>query len=116
MLWEAFKLAILSVRRNVLRSVLTLLGIVIGVAAVIAMVTIGDGTTQKVDRGSLEARQQSAHRAARDATCSAPAGPARRTAPSTTATVVALRSELTGVRAIAPASTRAATIVYGALN
>ena len=48
MLWEAFKLALLSVRRNVLRSILTLLGIVIGVGAVIAMVTIGNGTTQKV--------------------------------------------------------------------
>ena len=35
-------------RRNVLRSFLTLLGIVIGVAAVIAMITIGSGTTEKV--------------------------------------------------------------------
>jgi putative ABC transport system permease protein len=32
----------------VLRSFLTLLGIVIGVAAVIAMMTIGNGTTEKV--------------------------------------------------------------------
>ena len=32
MLWEAVKLAVQSVRRNVLRSFLTLLGIVIGVA------------------------------------------------------------------------------------
>ena len=43
MLWEAVKLAFQSIRRNALRSVLTLLGIVIGVAAVIAMVTIGAG-------------------------------------------------------------------------
>ncbi len=48
MLWEAIKLANQSVRRNALRSILTLLGIVIGVGAVIAMVTIGNGTTQKV--------------------------------------------------------------------
>ena len=39
---------LISVRRNVLRSFLTLLGIVIGVAAVIAMITIGSGTTEKV--------------------------------------------------------------------
>ena len=32
MLWETVKLALSSIRRNVLRSVLTLLGIVIGVA------------------------------------------------------------------------------------
>jgi len=42
MLWEAIKLANQSVRRNVLRSILTLLGIVIGVACVIAVVAIGN--------------------------------------------------------------------------
>ncbi|MBE0692508.1 MAG: ABC transporter permease, partial [Aquamicrobium sp.] len=48
MLWETVRLALRSVRRNALRSFLTLLGIVIGVAAVIAMITIGSGTTEKV--------------------------------------------------------------------
>lgn len=48
MVWETIRLALRSIRRNVLRSFLTLLGIVIGVAAVIAMITIGNGTTQKV--------------------------------------------------------------------
>jgi putative ABC transport system permease protein len=48
MLLETIRLALRSVRRNVLRSFLTLLGIVIGVAAVIAMLTIGSGTTEKV--------------------------------------------------------------------
>ncbi len=48
MLYETIRLALISVRRNVLRSFLTLLGIVIGVAAVIAMITIGSGTTEKV--------------------------------------------------------------------
>ncbi len=48
MLLETIRLALRSVRRNALRSILTLLGIVIGVAAVIAMLTIGAGTTAKV--------------------------------------------------------------------
>ncbi|RUW38823.1 ABC transporter permease, partial [Mesorhizobium sp. M8A.F.Ca.ET.021.01.1.1] len=48
MIWETVRLSLRSIRRNVLRSFLTLLGIVIGVAAVIAMLTIGSGTTQKV--------------------------------------------------------------------
>ncbi|RIK83068.1 MAG: multidrug ABC transporter substrate-binding protein [Hyphomicrobiales bacterium] len=48
MIWETVRLALRSVRRNALRSFLTLLGIVIGVAAVIAMITIGAGTTEKV--------------------------------------------------------------------
>jgi putative ABC transport system permease protein len=41
-------LAVRAIRRNVLRSCLTILGVVIGVAAVIAMVTLGDGATQSV--------------------------------------------------------------------
>ena len=48
MIWEAFKLAIRAIARNKLRSFLTTLGIVIGVGAVIAMVTIGNGATEKV--------------------------------------------------------------------
>jgi putative ABC transport system permease protein len=48
MLREAFKLAIRTIRRNALRSFLTVLGIVIGVGAVIGMVTTGQGTTAQV--------------------------------------------------------------------
>ena len=40
---EAAKMAMRSLRANLFRSVLTLLGIVIGVASVIAMLAIGDG-------------------------------------------------------------------------
>ena len=48
MLWNAFILAIREIRRNLLRSSLTSLGIVIGVAAVITMITLGNGATKKV--------------------------------------------------------------------
>ncbi len=48
MLWNALHLAVRALRRNVLRSVLTILGIVIGVAAVIVLVTVGGGATAKV--------------------------------------------------------------------
>jgi putative ABC transport system permease protein len=48
MLWSVLLLALREIRRNVLRSSLTILGIVIGVAAVITMVTIGGGATAKV--------------------------------------------------------------------
>ena len=41
-------LALRSIRRNLLRSFLTILGIVIGVSAVITMVTLGNGATQSV--------------------------------------------------------------------
>ena len=41
-------LALRSIRRNLMRSFLTILGIVIGVSAVITMVTVGNGATLAV--------------------------------------------------------------------
>ena len=49
MLFSVFMLAVRSVRRNMLRSFLTILGIVIGVSAVITMVTLGNGATQAIE-------------------------------------------------------------------
>ncbi len=48
MLLSSLLLALRSIRRNLLRSFLTILGIVIGVSAVITMVTLGHGATQAV--------------------------------------------------------------------
>ena len=45
MLFNTLQLALRSIRRNLLRSFLTILGIVIGVSAVITMVTLGNGAT-----------------------------------------------------------------------
>ena len=47
-LLEATRTALRALRANLFRSMLTLLGIVIGVAAVIAMLAIGDGAKQQV--------------------------------------------------------------------
>ena len=48
MLVNTLLLALRSIRRNLLRSFLTILGIVIGVSAVITMVTLGQGATLAV--------------------------------------------------------------------
>jgi putative ABC transport system permease protein len=55
MIMNAFLLALREIRNNLLRAGLTTLGIVIGVAAVILMVTLGAGATKRVtaDIGSL---------------------------------------------------------------
>lgn len=45
---ECVRISFRSIRANGLRSVLTMLGIIIGVAAVIAMVAIGEGTSTSV--------------------------------------------------------------------
>ncbi len=50
MLLSVLMLALRSVRRNLLRSFLTILGIVIGVSAVITMVTLGNGATAAIEQ------------------------------------------------------------------
>ncbi len=49
LLFEIILVAMAAVRANVLRSVLTTLGIVIGIAAVITMVALGEGAQQRVE-------------------------------------------------------------------
>src|SRR3982751_2314584 len=49
-LYRTLRMAILALRRNVLRSALTTLGIIIGVAAVIAMMEIGKGSSAAVQQ------------------------------------------------------------------
>jgi putative ABC transport system permease protein len=114
MIWETVRLALLSVRRNALRSFLTLLGIVIGVAAVIAMLTIGNGTTQKVKADI--AKLGSNLLVVRSG---------RAAGPSATDTVVrqlndkdvaALVTHLVGARAISPASQKQVRVIFGTEN
>jgi putative ABC transport system permease protein len=110
MLFETVKLALQAIRRNALRSFLTVLGIVIGVAAVIAMVTIGNGTTAqvtaelaKLGTNLLFVRpgQFGPGRASADAK------------PFSVQDIEALKSELLGVRAVAPVAQKALTVLYG---
>ena len=46
---STFRIALLALRTNALRSALTMLGIIIGVAAVIAMIAVGKGAQSRVE-------------------------------------------------------------------
>ena len=48
MIFNAFVLAFRQIQRNILRAILTMLGIVIGVGSVIVMISLGNGTTEKI--------------------------------------------------------------------
>ncbi len=109
MIWESVKIALQTISRNKLRSVLTLLGIVIGVAAVIALVTIGRGATQKVtsDLSKLGSNMLIARPGA--PTQGPPGGSEART--FTTRDVDGLRG-ISGVRALAPSANKGVTAIY----
>ena len=47
-IWVIFRIAARAIRRNLMRSLLTTLGIIIGVAAVITMVSLGEGARAEV--------------------------------------------------------------------
>src|SRR4051795_13528899 len=42
-IWESVKIALSSLRANKLRTILTMLGVIIGVASVVALMAIGNG-------------------------------------------------------------------------
>jgi putative ABC transport system permease protein len=107
-------LALREIRRNLLRSFLTILGIVIGVAAVITMVTIGRGATQAVSdqitslgTNLLMVRPGQRMGPGRDAAGSPPFRQADGDA---------IAVQVPGVRAVAPQANTGAVVVYGARN
>ena len=112
MLWNTLQLALRSIRRNLMRSFLTILGIVIGVAAVITMVTLGNGATKSVSdqissMGSNLLMVMPGQRF----------GPgAEAGAPFKSADIEAIRNQITSARLVAPIVSKSATAVYQANN
>ena len=115
MLWNAFLLALREVRRNVMRSFLTILGIVIGVAAVITMVTLGNGATAKVTEqisslgtNLLELRPGQGHRG--------PGGTRSTADMFEIDDVQAIDREISGLAAVAPVAGQSSQVIYGNKN
>jgi putative ABC transport system permease protein len=112
MLWNTLLLALRAIRRNLMRSFLTILGIVIGVAAVITMVTLGNGATRSVSdqissMGSNLVMLIPGQRF----------GPGSEGAPNfRSGDAEAIRNQIGAVRAVAPMANKTATAVYQARN
>ncbi|MCU0576470.1 MAG: ABC transporter permease [Desulfobacterota bacterium] len=115
MLWETLLLAIRALRRNVLRSTLTILGIVIGVAAVITMVTLGKGATVQVasEIGSLGSNMLQV----RPGQGFRGPGGARSEAPMFgVADAEAINDQVSGLEAVAPLASKGTQAIYGNEN
>ena len=100
-----------EIRRNLLRSGLTVLGIIIGVAAVIIIVTLGAGTTQQV--------QDEIGKMGRNMLTLSPGGAMRMGGAAQTASsfeaadVLAIRRDIPNVAGVAPVSLRRYQVIVG---
>jgi len=113
MFWNTLLLALREIRRNVMRSILTILGIVIGVAAVITMVTIGGGAT-------LQVQQQIASMGSNllMVTPGKRLGPGQSTAnvPFKQSDVEAIAKEVGSIKAVAPVASQSVKAIFGNQN
>ncbi len=116
MLWNAFLLAIREIRRNVLRSILTILGIVIGVASVIAMVMLGDSTTAQVTSGISKLGSNMLTLSPGQERRGPPTGAGTKTQPFHMDDVKAIQREISGIKAVAPLSSSSVSVIYGNEN
>ncbi|HUN55707.1 MAG TPA: ABC transporter permease [Smithella sp.] len=113
MIGNTLLLALRELKRNVMRSILTILGIVIGVAAVIIMVTIGSGATQQV-------QQQIASMGSNllMVTPGKRLGPGQSTSsvPFKQSDAEAISKEAGSIKAVAPVATQSVKAIFGNQN
>ena len=113
MIGDALLLALREIRRNMMRASLTTLGVIIGVAAVIAMVTLGNGATVSVT--------SSISSLGRNLLILAPGtrrmgGAQADAAPFEPGDVDAVRRDIAGLRAVAAVAMRSEIAVAGNQN
>lgn len=112
MLFTTLLLSLREIRRHLLRSFLTTLGIIIGVAAVITMVTLGNGLSASV--------QASISSLGNNTLTVFPSGGRRGggTAPPQfeNGDIVAIRQQVSGISAVAPQASASALAVRNAQN
>lgn len=117
MFWESVLIALEGLRANKLRSALTMLGIIIGVGAVIAMVSIGLGVQQRVQNSiaSLGSNLLIVMPGSRS-----PSGGVRLAAGSNITLnrrdAQAISREIAGVNYVAPAVSRTFQVIYSNQN
>jgi putative ABC transport system permease protein len=114
MWWQTIFLSLREIRRNLMRSILTILGIVIGVAAVITMVTLGTGATASV---TSEIESMGSNLIIMTPGQREMEGGMRGTAePFDYDDVVAIERDIDGLNALAPMSQGSSQVIYGNQN
>ena len=114
MIWNTLVLALKQMQRNAMRSFLTVLGVVIGVSAVITMVTLGNGATKAVSDqiASLGSNLLIAMPGQRFG-----AGNAGASAHAfKISDAEAIRSQIGGLKAVAPTASESVTVISAGKN
>ncbi|UUL82667.1 ABC transporter permease [Sphingomonas qomolangmaensis] len=114
MLSTTFTLAVRSIRRHLLRSFLTILGIVIGVAAVVTMVTLGQATTAAVQQSIASLGTNILQ--VRPGQGFGRGGGGPRPPDFEEQDVEAVKGQVAGVKAVAPQAQATATAIYNGAN
>jgi putative ABC transport system permease protein len=114
MLGTTFILALRSIRRHLLRSFLTVLGIVIGVAAVVTMVTLGKATTAAVQKSIASLGTNVLQ--VRPGQGFGRGGGGPRPPDFDPQDVTAIQKQITGVTAVAPQAGSTGTAIYEGAN
>lgn len=114
MFFSTLLLALRSIRRNLMRSFLTTLGIVIGVGAVVTMVTVGRGATQAV-RAQIENLGSNLLQI-RPGQRLGPGLPSAGAPPFRVADAEAIATQIGGVAAVAPEVRSGVTVVAEGKN
>ena len=114
MWWQTILLSLREIRRNLLRSILTILGIVIGVAAVITMVTLGNGATAEVTSEIESLGSNLLYMMPGQA--SREGGARIRGKPFDYSDATAIEREIDGLAAVAPMAQTSLQVIYGNQN
>src|SRR5579862_9413272 len=110
------RMALRALRRNVMRSILTCLGIIIGIAAVIAMMEIGRGSSYSIEQTIASLGANVIQMDPRDSVVGGVSSGGGGRVTLTPADADAIREECSAAKWVAPSVDCRAQVIYGNLN
>ena len=114
--WRILRLALHALRRNIMRSLLTCLGIIIGIAAVIAMMEIGRGSSYSIEQTISSLGANVIQMDPTDTVVGGVSSGGGGRVTLTPADAEAIRTECSAVKWVAPSVDCRAQVIYGNRN
>ncbi len=114
--WRILRLALHALRRNIMRSLLTCLGIIIGIAAVIAMMEIGRGSSYSIEQTISSLGANVIQMDPNDTVVGGVSSGGGGRVTLTPADADAVRTECSAVKWVAPSVDCRAQVIYGNHN